>query len=40
MAIEESIKLGLKVGEILVDNYIDLGNYNELEKWNKSNSID
>ena len=40
MAIEESIKLGLKVGEILVDNYIDWGNYNELEKWNKSNFID
>ena len=37
MAIQESIKLGLKVGEVLVDNYIDLGNYKELEKWNNTN---
>ena len=37
MAIQESIKLGFKVGEILVDNYIDLGNYKELEKWNSNN---
>jgi len=36
VAIEESIKLGLKVGEILVDNYIDLGNYKELEKYDNT----
>jgi len=43
MAIAESVKLGFKVGEFLVDDYVDFGRpginiYEELEKW-KNNKL-
>ena len=45
MAIAESIKLGFKVGEFLVDNYVDFGRPGidideELEKWKNNNLVD
>jgi hypothetical protein len=45
MAIAESVELGFKVGEFLVDDYVDFGRpgidiYEELEKWKNNNLAD
>ena len=45
MAIAESVKLDFKVGEFLVDNYVDFGRpgidiYEELDKWKNNNLTD